>query len=1569
MDFRGKLINNRFIIVEKIDDNLRSEIYRARDIQKPDQPVWVQILRSEVNFRNNEDTLRFIHNVQRTIDYHHPNLIETYAFSEVFGLHCIVSEYVNGESLRRVCDAGPHDTLFVLNLLKQICEGLEYLHQAGVFHGELCIDNIYLVDERIKIGGLWLPSIRHDYVLPDLMLTEKSFLFRAPEQNGMINRPIGPWSDLYSLGVIGYKLLSGKHPFDGGDFLGSLHRQIAGQLESIRRFSKGVSGDLDRVIMKLLEKEPDNRYQTARGVLADLKILQAGKRDFLIGLNDRPKKLNYRTRMIGRTSERKELDTLFQQVRGEQGAICFIHGNAGVGKTRLVEDFAEGIRGNGNIVIQGKCLRNSGQTPFYSLQEALNQYVHHLKTYPKSRREAILQQLRQEFGTRADLISRLNPELAEMIGDIIPPATDQTKKSSRKFYRTVQQFFIRLSLLEKGLIILLDDIQWADWASLHLIADVGKVLQDLPFAIICTYRDGEEAEPFPVETFFQTFKNHHIPFKSITLQNLEDHHVVQLLSQLFAVGQDSVLGISRQIYNISAGNPFFTIEIIRQFVEEGIINYSRSPLQFNIDALRMMDMSPTVLEIILKRIGLLSAEEKEVLSAASAIGNKFDLRLLAGVCRWPIKKTAQVIDKAIQLQLLINDAVTQEEYLFFHDKIQEAFYSQIEVNVRKDIHRKVAICLEDDYRRLTRDNVIYTLAHHFIEAGDTVKAVEYAYQAGMRAYENFAHDTAAHHLAFVLQHIDRNDPVNLSSPVKEMWLTCQEILGCIALTTGESDRAIDIFYEIKPYFQTKNDMAKLYQYMGEAYIKKGDWSRGEQFISDGLAILGEKPLFGRRIGYMAIVRELVVRLLRLLIPVHRFRLRSRMRRQDRKIVVQLYNSITFISMLTDLKKFIFVVLRSLDIAEKCVGPSTELTTCHLYYAMIFSMPVRFNGAKKIFSRAIKQSEALNDEWGKALALFLWGGSRSLGGDTEAGLKMLNQAVSIFDRIGDLRHFHAASATRIVNHIVLANFKEARAEIDMLEANLEPTRDTRYFSFITLLRCLIALEVGDYPQIEAATEIQFDYDFLDVIFKLILGRMYQESGEYEQALTIYGQIEDDIRRNRLLLEQAVRYYIFTAECRLSEYLLGKDVLSRPEQKQKLRRARKAYKVAVSKTRPWVRHHGSTLRLAANLAAALGKDRAARKRYEKSIIACERYDRKTELMRTYYDYALFLSQKGEMQGSRESLFNAYQLAMEAGVTRYINNIKYLFGVTCCDHQGGGIASVIDSQREAHIQYMTRIITGMQNASDIFHTVLSNVIKLCGAQNGYIFIADKNQHLQQMSAISLNDNGMAIYSKEMVEHVFESGVFAVTDHGTQRETNRRLSQDRQSASVSVLSVPIRLGKQIIGVCHLENPFFGSAFSEEHADLVLEIFSQSESAIEKAISAENDSPMQRPEDEDQIPQSVKTNIEKTITYINENYSEDLTREDIAAYIGISPNYLGKHFKSYTGQKIGDYINSLRITKAAERLKDTSENVTEIAYAVGFSSLRSFYRVFQKHMNITAKEYRKSIRNCPRYGSSTVNE
>jgi len=1010
----GSRLQDRYELLAVIGEGGMSADYRAYDpVDKHE--VAVKILKNKRTSGRAEDMIRFRREAMAVAKLFHPNLVKVYGLGEEQGTAYMIMEYFPGLGLDAWLEsaaATPVD--LTVAWMTQLASVLDYVHKAGILHRDLKPSNLLVREKELKLLDFGLAQIMDLGRMTDQDAVVGTFSYMAPEQAGLIRKPVDERSDLYSLGIIFYQLLTGQPPFAAKDLATLLHQQIAKPPVPPRQLKLEIPQLLEEMVIKLLKKEPEERYQSAQGLLEDLRRYRDGDAAFILGQSDCLKKLNYHTRLIGREAELQTLQQAYQQACLGRGSVCLIGGEAGRGKSRLVEEMGRHVLGRGGWWVMGRCFDQENKIPYQPFVDSLNEYLRGLDQQTPDMRAAAISRMQAQVGGLGEVVCRLNPLLRPLLGDQPELVSLDPEKENRRFLMVCSQFFRKLGSAGRPLVLVLDDLQWSDEGSLNLFVEILQDLAGSYLLLLATYRDNEVGEDHRLHRIMRTAEARRWPVTRISLTALDSGQVGRLVSEMLQEDEAATRDLADYIYKSTAGNPFFAMEVVRHLVNEKAIEYRSEPprgWRVQWDKLAGLAVSRTILDILLKRIDLLSQEQADLLSTAAVIGRKFPLKLLFELSNLATEKIINLVDECMELQLL-ERGQERGAILFVHDRIKEAFDRRIPAEAKRGLHRRIAQAMEAVHAEALESGdmgpAIFELAHHYSEAGDDDQALRYALPAAARARVEYANQEAENYYRIALEILERRRQAGSLE-----WLAAQEGLAGVYFTLGKSDEVIAIARQLLPHKKLAVEKARLYRAIGAAYFKKGDWKASEENVRQGLRLLGERLPRSRPGLLLLMAREVFW------FFWHAPGRRARTRRPSRPVqpqvveIMQLLQAVSWSYVLSDALKFLYTTFRTMPIAEARIGRSKELAMALIGHASLCMAVPLFTRSLAYHGRCLKLRQELRDEYGLAQSYQLIGYAYCWKGEYSRSIEAFQEGVERFQRLGDL--WEVAMATQGMGH--------------------------------------------------------------------------------------------------------------------------------------------------------------------------------------------------------------------------------------------------------------------------------------------------------------------------------------------------------------------------------------------------------------------------------------------------------------------------------------------------------------------------------------------------------------------------
>ena len=827
MEFAGKILNGRFRIGGRTAAGRLFSRYDAEDMMDDNRQVEALFIAPEMMSRRSEDLIRFRSAVRAAAGLRHENILRVYEGGEFFGRAYIITEKTGGVTLAARMTRGLPAVGESIAIARGIAGALAFIHGAGIVHRCLT-PGMVLLDPGVKLTGF---GIAHIQEFPDILPredVEETLSYLSPEQCGLLKRPVDERSDLYSAGAIMYRLLTGSLPFSGGDAWSLANLQMAGAPEAPGRINPDIPEVLEAVILKLLEREPDNRYQSAAGLIHDLNLFAEGGRNFVPGLNDRSARLNFRSRLVGRVDELDRLKSMYRESRAGRGSFVLVTGKAGSGKTRLTEELRYFVRGEGVTFIEGKCHRDDINSPYSPFREALDGYVRAFQEKNESQRESIRTALKREFGSMAGIIAAVHPGFSEILGESPPLRELEPESEMKRFLMVLGRFFVGLARVEKGMVLLIDDLQWADTGSRYLIIEMLDGLARAPLLVIGTHR--EEELPGAVDFHRPPGRTSRRHAHGPGAPRQGGHRA--LVSGILSENDKNLAEAADIIHLRSQGNPFIAITLLKHLIESGALKYEKR--RWRLARPAGDDIPVSIVDIIVERIKELSDREKEIIACAAVIGKEFDFSLLSRTSGLDGEELVGILDRARSLQIFGDGARGGGTLAFVHDRIMEAFSERIDPERRRELHLKIARALES-LNEKNIDAALFDLAHHYIEGGDIEKSISYAFPAAMKSRANHAYRDALRYFRKTAELLERTGAAK-----SQLMADCVMEMGFICATIGEYDETITLLAGILPQVKGTSMEPRAHLAICNAYYRKGDWNKCEEHAAAGLSLLGER---------------------------------------------------------------------------------------------------------------------------------------------------------------------------------------------------------------------------------------------------------------------------------------------------------------------------------------------------------------------------------------------------------------------------------------------------------------------------------------------------------------------------------------------------------------------------------------------------------------------------------------------------------------------------------------------------------------------------------------------------------
>ena len=852
-------------VAEQVHESANSLVYRGHRIED-NHPVILKIIKE--SYPSPEKIAWFKREYQTTQSLNLTGVVNAYSLENDHNRWAMALEDFGGQSLNRLIQTRQFTLTEFLSLAIEVIDILGQLHQQHVIHKDINPSNIVLnwTTTQIKLidFGISTALTRENPTFRNPNFLEGTLAYISPEQTGRMNRDIDYRTDFYSLGVTFYELLTGQLPFPTQDALELVHCHLARQPTPVHEHKPDIPPVLSEIVLKLMSKNAEDRYQSAHGLKADLEqCLQQwqakGQIDpFPLAQHDISDRFQIPQKLYGREREINTLLAAFDRVSQGNSEMMLVSGYSGIGKSALVQEVYKPITRKRGYFISGKFDQFQRNIPYASLIQAFRSLVLQLLMESEAASITWREKILAALGSNGQVIIEVIPEV-ELIVGLQPTVPELPPTEAKNRFNLVFQNFIKVfTRQEHPLVLFLDDLQWADGASLKLIDLLMMGTDSKYLFLIGGYRDNEVSAVHPLMLTLDEIEKAKVTVNQISLSPLGLPHITELINDIFHCEPATAKPLAELVLAKTGGNPFFIGEFLKFLYAEALVlfNYERSFWQWDLGQIKAQQITDNVVKLMVAKLQKLPPQTQAVLKLAACIGNQFSLERLAIVYEKALRETAVDLWVAISegFILPLSDAYklveldveglsnrVTAEYKFAHDRIQQAVYSLISEADQPLVHLRVGKLLlqntspgELEYKLFDIVNQLNIGQMLIDQQTERDALAELNLQAGNKAKASAAYQPAFNYLRIGLDMLEEDSWHRLYDLTLELYVEAAESAYLIADFEAMERLTSIVLQQAK----TLLDTVKAYNVRIQAYIAQNQQLEAVKTALQVLKLLG-----------------------------------------------------------------------------------------------------------------------------------------------------------------------------------------------------------------------------------------------------------------------------------------------------------------------------------------------------------------------------------------------------------------------------------------------------------------------------------------------------------------------------------------------------------------------------------------------------------------------------------------------------------------------------------------------------------------------------------------------------------
>jgi len=1390
----------------------------------------------------------------------------------------IVQEDFGGIGLANLIPPRGMEAKQFLNIAVQLAEGLSAIHGKDLIHKDIKPSNIVICPETSEVKyidfGQSKPMAAPGKRESGNHEMHGTLAYMSPEQTGRMNLPIDYRTDFYSLGVTFFQLLTGELPFQSEDTLEVIHAHIAKMPRPVHRLKEAIPAVISEIVLKLMAKAPEDRYQSGRGLKYDLELCQEelerrGRcKTFKLASRDITNRFSISPKLYGREHELESLVHSFQRTAQGNKEMVVVEGYSGVGKSALVNEIRLQVLANKGYFLRSSCDQGQTKTGHAVIKDAFGDWVRQILGEHEDSILEWRQRLSDVLGPNLSVVTDFLPELALLFAEQAESLKSVSQESRGRFNLVFRNLVKGIACREHPLVLFLDDLQWADALSIKVL-DLILADNDIRYLMVITTTNQNALEDhLRLRQLIEEMERRGTPLTRLRLGPLDSGHLTRMLVDTLHCETDEARPLAGILHSKTNGNPFFTHALLKNLYQEKHLRFCHDQCRWDWDLckIRKIRISENVTDFLIGRLKQLKPDTQQVLHLASCLAGTIEPRFLAELEQTPAEDLIQALNDAVRLGVLMENVGTTPTYQFQHDRVQQAAYALIDEHQKMAFHLMIGRGL---LARQEQEKRLFEVVGHLNQGRELIDDPEETLvlahlnlEAGKKAKAATAFEDAAKYLriCFALMTQDAWDRHYLLV-YSLFWESseCHYLCGEFKVAEKFSSRLLKM---------ARNDLqkAEIYKLRLTQYTLASKMDKALEAGTHGLALLGlkvpEKP------GSLHLLREkIAIRWHMRRLPIEELVSYKQLNHPTIAMIIEILAELAQPAYLTGQKHlFLFCILKRMTLTLRHGISAMAANTFAMYGFLLSSVANDIRTGARFGEVALKISGRYGNPAYHAMALYAYSMGVHIWNHPWGTLtERLEETMEVGLQSGDLLFAsYACSAMHYFDpeEDLETSLERSATNLALIE-NLEHLDTWRFAKLVQQFRLnLLGRTAGLFSFDDEAFDERACIEHfrtnnvasgvaLFYLLKIRVAYLYQAYDKAQTYLVELRKVVKSLTGQPFIVEVCLYTFLVTAANwdNLDEKRAALALMTREQARMKR----------------WAMHNANNFShyhalMAAERARLKGAFQQATNHYREALEKAHQHGSFADEALTCELAASFFRQHGHEKIASVFYTDAHYLYGRWGATgkiRLMEKNQFFSGLI---KRASSVLSDVEPSRNASMslgstsESMTNkaaaldlatvtkwslALSGIMDMDQLLPKMMAIILENAGAQKGFL-ILEKEGGMTIEATTSVESHEVDLrsqpldsetgLSKAIIRYVIRTAEHVVLHDAAREGLFTEDSYVLGQRPKSILCTPIKHKERVSGVLYLENNLITNAFTEDRMRILQILLAQAAISLENA-------------------------------------------------------------------------------------------------------------------------------------------